>query len=160
MCKLSYTSQKFLRLHSSTLAWTNYALYLVRLQHSWISFHCPKAHSFIVDHDQVILFYVGFVQIYLSKGYQSFDSLSGTIHVTVSGAAQLAGKIYDATDLTQPASEDNAIFLTTRFFVTRNQARGTCVGSDDEYASLNCKLISNCISRLVFADPCLQHRSV
>jgi len=84
----------------------------------------------------LIIGYVIIGSVILSKGYQQYDSLSGTTILKAKGSASVGGwdgtplEIYDAADLVVPAMEQNALFVTTNFIKTANQTRSVCEGND------------------------------
>jgi len=69
----------------------------------------------------------------------------GYTSVKVKGTALLTNTtssenfIWDAIDVVNPPTEMNALFVTTNFFITTNQHRGICAGSDpEEFCNKTC----------------------
>jgi len=87
-----------------------------------------------------ILLYLLIYMLIIAKGYQGFDTLTGTSSSKTKGSAYTANdtnapveewKIYDATDLVFPSMEDGGTFITTKILET-SQTRGVWEGTDDE----------------------------
>jgi hypothetical protein len=52
--------------------------------------------------------------------------------------------VYDSYDLVMPAMEENALFVTTNMWVTKNQTRGICPSYASD-GSNNCKTDADCV---------------
>lgn len=84
----------------------------------------------------IILAYVIGVQIYLNKGYQEVDTLTGFTMAKVKGSAGITvnGKfeVHDDNDLVPDPNNPGSVFITTNFLETKGQQRGQCSGDEDD----------------------------
>eukprot|EP00466_Bigelowiella_natans_P006511 jgi/Bigna1/135214/aug1.28_g9922 len=80
-----------------------------------------------------ILTYVSLVSVWLHKGYQTFDEVQGTATLKVKGSGiSNTGMIFDSYDLVVPAIQPGELFITTNYWLTSNQTREICNGSEDD----------------------------
>merc|ERR1719410_1238649 len=107
----------------------------------------------------LVLIYVALFTVYLDKGYQDTDQVTGTTSIKLKGSASIGdenGPIenlipLDAMDLVQPPMEENAFFIITARTITPNQTRSNCNGNED-VPTCNSTDVSNCNENLYDAD--------
>lgn len=96
-----------------------------------------------------IILYIAVYAIYVKRGYQASEPVSGSTALKVKGSAYNSGslpwavtagappadryaQVYDSSDLIYPPTERDAVFITTNLWITPEQERGACYpGSDD-----------------------------
>eukprot|EP01084_Bolivina_argentea_P111005 198153_1 len=128
MCKnCSYKSARLVKVHNKVLVSIYYGLLFL------------------------ILCYICLYTIWYDKGYQANDLPLATTSAGIYGTGWLGQQnwqnttIYDAVDLVNPATEENAIFITLGFKIENNQTRGICNGN----AKLpKCTTDGDCIENL------------
>jgi len=80
----------------------------------------------------IFAYIIGWVIVY-KQGYQTKEPVLGNNFIKVKGAAFIPGSdppfVFDAYDLVQPPKEENAVFLATNIWITKNQTRRVCSGN-------------------------------
>jgi len=119
---LGYSSVKFIRVENWKLGAVYYSLVLL------------------------VSMYILVYSLILSKGYQQYDTVVGTATLKVKGTGYVNNShgvtVFDSYDVINPATEQNALFLTTSFLRTMNQTRGICPGNDN--SSEACQTDQDC----------------
>jgi hypothetical protein len=82
----------------------------------------------------LIIGYIVGYSIIVKHGYQELDPVTGVVNVKIKGSASDGpvsdpATVFDSFDLIQPALENNAFFVTSRLYVTKNQTKGVWLGN-------------------------------
>jgi len=101
----------------------------------------------------VLSYVIGYVLVF-NKGYQEVGKVESSVVTKVKGVVYTDPsyvvpdnykRVWDVSDLVVPASENEAVFLTTNLVITPNQTRGACSEDPQVQGALCNPLSNNCI---------------
>jgi len=123
-----------------------------------VSIHSLKIGIFHRIFQILVLVYIFVYAVWLNNGYKEYSPISGAVFTKVKGVGYVNNsiggyRVFDAVDLIAPATENDALFITTAFVHTYQQ-RGICMSDINCTNSAGCINASSDFGELLFPPNC------